>query len=173
MINFRQLNVGKRAKAWAELSHSLHDEKFNVALIQEPPRSNNKITSKLKSGLTFYKETNKAPRTCIFIDKSTANNTNAILLSQFSDSDHTTVHLKINDKNKKQHDIILCSIYMPGYSENGNNIVSDILSNVIIHCSTKKIELIIGCDSNAHHSLWNSINTDTRGENLVDFIDFT
>ena len=107
MINFRQLNVGKRAKAWAELSHSLHYEKFNIALIQEPSRKNTKISPELKNGLTFYKETNQAPRACIYIDKTTAKDTNAILLSQFSDSDHTTVHLKIVDKNKKRNDLII------------------------------------------------------------------
>ena len=111
MINFRQLNVGKRATAWAELSHSLHYGKFNIALIQEPPRKLNKINPKLKNGLTFYKETEKAPKTSIFIDKITAKNTDAILLSQFSDSDHTTVHLKVVDKNKKRNDLILCSIH--------------------------------------------------------------
>ena len=172
MINFRQLNVGKRAKAWAKLSHSLHSKEFNIALIQEPPRNKNKISSKLKDGVTFYKETNKPPRTCIHIDQITAKHTNAILLSQFSDSDHTTVHLKIIDGNKKQSDIIISSTYMPGLSEKGNNIVSDILLNLIIHCATKKIELIVGCDSNAHHSLWNSMKTDKRGENLVDFISY-
>ena len=139
MINFRQLNVGKRATAWAELSHSLHFGKFNIALIQEPPRKLNKINPKLKNGLTFYRETEKAPRTCIFIDKITAKNTDAILLSQFSDSDHTTVHLKVVDKNKKRNDLILCSIYMPGYYENGNEIITNTLSNILIHCTTKKL----------------------------------
>ena len=66
MINFRQLNVGKRATAWAELSHSLHYGKFNIALIQEPPRKLNKINPKLKNGLTFYKETEKNSQNMYF-----------------------------------------------------------------------------------------------------------
>ena len=59
---------------------------------------------------------------------------------------------------------------MPGISENGNNIISDMILDIITYCSIKNIEFIIGCDSNAHHSIWNSVTTDTRGETLVDFI---
>ena len=67
MVKIRQLNVGKRNQAWLELSNSLHiEKKFEIALIQEPPSRNKIICPRMKDGITFYKETNKAPRSCIY-----------------------------------------------------------------------------------------------------------
>jgi hypothetical protein len=38
------------------------------------------------------------------------------------------------------------------------------------YCEDKNLYLIIGCDSNAHHSAWGSTNCNDRGETLVEFL---
>ena len=173
MVNVRQLNVGKRSQAWLELSNSLHTEKqFDIALVQEPPSRNKIICPRMKEGITFYKETNKAPRSCIYMSKEMADSTQAILLSNLSDKDHTSVQLKIK-KGDNLINIILCSIYMPGMNENGNNIVSDTLIKIINHGKSSQSDIIIGCDSNAHHSLWGSPKNDKRGDNLAEYLCLT
>jgi hypothetical protein len=38
------------------------------------------------------------------------------------------------------------------------------------YCYSRKKELIIGCDANAHHALWGSTGTNPRGESLLEFL---
>jgi hypothetical protein len=35
---------------------------------------------------------------------------------------------------------------------------------------SKKKQLTIGCDANAHHTLWQSTSTNPRGESLMEFL---
>lgn len=37
-------------------------------------------------------------------------------------------------------------------------------------CSENGTPLVLGCDSNSHHSLWNSSDTNERGRELVEFL---
>jgi hypothetical protein len=38
------------------------------------------------------------------------------------------------------------------------------------YCEDEHLYLIIGCDSNAHHNTWGSINCSDGGEALVEFL---
>lgn len=67
-----------------------------------------------------------------------------------------------NPYNKKE--IVVASAYFPGEESEPppNNI-----RNLIEFCSQENLELIIGCDANAHHPTWGSSNTNARGEALL------
>jgi hypothetical protein len=41
------------------------------------------------------------------------------------------------------------------------------------YCEKENIYLVVGCDSNAHHSAWGSTNCNSRGETLVEFLNTT
>jgi hypothetical protein len=41
---------------------------------------------------------------------------------------------------------------------------------LIAYCESKKLPLIIGCDSNAHHTFWGSSNVNKRGEQLLEYL---
>ena len=38
------------------------------------------------------------------------------------------------------------------------------------YCENENLCLVVGCDSNAHHSVWGSTNCNSRGEALVEFL---
>ena len=38
------------------------------------------------------------------------------------------------------------------------------------YCEKENICLIVGCDSNAHHTAWGSTNRNGRGESLLEFL---
>ena len=40
-------------------------------------------------------------------------------------------------------------------------------------CEKENLYLVVGCDSNAHHSVWGSTNCNSRGEALVEFLNTT
>jgi hypothetical protein len=41
------------------------------------------------------------------------------------------------------------------------------------YCETEDLRLVVGCDSNAHHSVWGSTSCNSRGEALVEFLNST
>jgi hypothetical protein len=41
------------------------------------------------------------------------------------------------------------------------------------YCDTEDLYLVVGCDSNAHHSMWGSTKCNRRGEALVEFLNST
>jgi hypothetical protein len=42
--------------------------------------------------------------------------------------------------------------------------------DIIEHCQSRKKQLIIGCDANAHHKLWGSTGRNPRGESLMIYL---
>jgi hypothetical protein len=41
------------------------------------------------------------------------------------------------------------------------------------YCEKEKIQLLVGCDSNAHHTAWGSTNCNGRGVALIEFLNST
>lgn len=61
---------------------------------------------------------------------------------------------------------------------NGNKVyikdpITDLLRNLVLHCQVNKLELVIGCDSNAHNKLWGDKITDERGCKMLDFMNIS
>jgi hypothetical protein len=44
------------------------------------------------------------------------------------------------------------------------------LRDVIDYCCSRKKQLIIGCDANAHYILWGSTGTNARGEGFMEYL---
>lgn len=38
------------------------------------------------------------------------------------------------------------------------------------YCTSRNLQLIMGCEANAHHTIWGSTDKNRRGENLFEFI---
>jgi hypothetical protein len=43
----------------------------------------------------------------------------------------------------------------------------------VCYCESEKIQLLVGCNSNAHHTAWGSTNCNGRGEALIEFLNST
>ncbi|CAF4919851.1 unnamed protein product [Pieris macdunnoughi] len=65
-----------------------------------------------------------------------------------------------------QPDVVLASAYLPG----DEDVPTPELGLLADYCEREKLELIIAADSNAHHTLWGNANTNTRGEDMLNFI---
>jgi hypothetical protein len=42
--------------------------------------------------------------------------------------------------------------------------------DIFEHCRSRKKQVIIGCDANAHHNLWGGTGTNPRGESLMEYL---
>jgi len=61
--------------------------------------------------------------------------------------------------------LVVCSAYFPYDSENSPP--SRELEELMRYCENENLYLIVGCDSNAHHTAWGSTNCNGRGEVLI------
>jgi ribonuclease HI len=94
---------------------------------------------------------------------ATTKNIQAYLLSHLCNRDQTVITVQL-----ERQTIVLASIYMPGDSLLPPP--SDLMKELIKHCETKKLDLIICSDTNCHHIAWGSTDCNARGESLLDFI---
>ncbi|XP_055850400.1 uncharacterized protein LOC129914972 [Episyrphus balteatus] len=86
----------------------------------------------------------------------------AICIGQ-SDRDVTAVRLQTD-----QGTLWIASAYL-GHDQLGP-LPGEKLRRLVADAERQKICLIIGCDANAHHTVWGSTDINDRGESLFDFI---
>lgn len=136
----------------------------SIALIQEPYIYKDIIRELDENTCSiFVKAGVVKPRTCVALSKSL----NAILLPQFCDRDLTVIQIKLESKGNPVK-VIMASAYLPYDSRTAPP--SNLLEELVNHCKAGSIPLIVGCDANAHHTVWGSSNINSRGTHLLEFI---
>lgn len=107
-------------------------------------------------------------RAKIYVDENLNEESECHMLSQFTSPDQVAISLLITLPNGVKQRIVLCSAYLPG-DINEENMIKTKLEGLVEYCLQNKIELLIGCDANAHCTDWFSDHTDARGERLATF----
>lgn len=130
-----------------------------VLLLQEPCCNKDGNPPNIEGFRMLSGRANERVRACVYI----SNNINPLLFSQFSDADQVAVGVKLGEKT-----VVFASIYMPGDRQGGP--VSDKLRALVEFCEEKNCQLILSSDANSHSALWNSTDTNVRGEQLAEFI---
>jgi hypothetical protein len=134
-----------------------------MALIQEPWYRKDCIRGLNIPEYTLYSAGGTdRPRACIL-----ARNINKWVLPGFSCKDLVAVLLKYAEVGAERQ-LPVCSTYLPYDSEDPPP--SRELEELVQYCQNKNLYLIVGCNSNAHHNAWGSINCNDRGEVLVEFL---
>ena len=163
-INVVQINLHHSRSASAILSKRLASGATDIALIQEPWTHNSKIMGLgIKGYNVFYDTSCIRPRACIVV----SNKLNALNLVNYLDGDN--VAIKVNyDINGHKDEFIFMSAYLP-YEE--KDPLTNVTKDLIEHCKMNK-KFIIGCDANAHHTVWGSSDCNRRGDDLLNYILF-
>ena len=81
--------------------------------------------------------------------------------------DLTTVRVRFKAADGTTKEMLVASAYLHGLQE----VPSRELRALIEDESLQGLDLIVGCDSNAHHYLWGSRDCNERGHRLVEFLD--
>lgn len=162
-LSFAQINLLHCKKATFNLCRELTIKHTDVSLIQEPWIRGNKIHGfgHFEKRL-FYNRAGKRPRAAVHVSPDV----NAMLLNQFTNDDLVTV--RICRATEDGGDFIVASSYMP--YDISVPPPGDMLEKVVCFCKEKQTQLIIGADSNSHHTIWGSSNINVRGEELVQFL---
>ena len=135
-----------------------------VALIREP-RTYKWVIKSLKEvvGELIYSRSTLNPRTCILIKKGFQ-----ILPLMHHCSRYLTVVKIKTSSGGGPREIIPGSAYLPY-----DDVVPPPpweLDKLMMGCRAAGTHLIIGCDTNSHHTPWGSANTNNRGESLFNYI---
>lgn len=66
---------------------------------------------------------------------------------------------------------MICSAYLPYDSTTYTPIppIQEIVQ-LVNYYKRRKLALLVGCDTNAHHTVWDSANINSRGHALFDYL---
>ncbi|XP_055622249.1 uncharacterized protein LOC129765838 [Toxorhynchites rutilus septentrionalis] len=85
---------------------------------------------------------------------------------KFINRDIVAIQLEVPTTRGKTA-IIIASAYFPG---DNVEIPPLEVAALVQHCKLKNKQFIIGCDANAHHTVWGSSDVNTRGECLLEYL---
>ena len=163
-VNIIQINLQHAKASSTLLAADLARLHTPLALIQEPYVHNGKVLGleQASNSDLIYDSNHNRPRVCIAIDKTLVFH----VLPQFTNQDLVAVKVKFSHLAVDFYGVVV-SLYLPFEH---NDPVSDSLKLLIDYCSDHNLPLFIGCDANAHNTVWGSTNTNSRGIKLLEFI---
>jgi hypothetical protein len=139
---------------------------IDMALIQEPWYHGDCIRGLNIPGYTLFSaQGTERTRACILTKDKTD-----WMLPGFSCRDLVAVLIKYNEEGAERR-LVVCSAYLPYDSEEPPP--SKEFEDLMRYCEIEDLYLVVGCDCNAHHSVWGSTNYNRRGEGLVEFLNST
>lgn len=165
-LKILQLNMHRSKDAALNLRRIFDEGHTDLAFLQEPWVYKNQIkglNSKSREIWTWTGTRSTRPRACIVVSDKFQSS----LLQEYSDADQVAIQMRVVRDGKEQN-IIFCSVYMPFDSPEAPPNIK--LIELINFTKTNNLQLIIGCDANAHHLAWGSTDINSRGAKLLEFI---
>lgn len=164
MLRVLQINLQHKKAATAAFCRTFEAGGFDVALIQEPWTSGNRVMGLGNiGGKLIHNSNSENVRSCIIVK----NNINAIKMTNFCHRDIAAIRLEYREAGNTK-ELIITSVYLPYDSPNPPP--SAELERLVEYCGLNNLQILIGADANAHHTAWNSSDINQRGEYLLDFI---
>ena len=154
-----QLNLGKRITAMTSLFKELKSN--DICLLQEPLVSKtNRIGNVPKSHQQILPYSKDRCRVACIVPKDLFKRT--MTLGTFCSADSLVMRVRFG----KNLTILLASVYM----DETKSIPSNLITRISNFADSEKLPLIIGTDSNAHHTAWGHPSCNARGRELIQLI---
>ena len=158
-----QVNLHHAKGASSVLGRRFTKERLTAALIQEPWIHGNKILGlSTNNGRLIYCNTQSKPRTAILLNKEA----NFSPITEFIQRDIVAINLEVPTAGGSQ-EIVVASAYFPGDKD---EIPPPEVAALVRYCRTANKPFLIGCDANAHHTIWGSTDDNNRGEYLLEYL---
>jgi hypothetical protein len=165
-ISFIQANLQHSIAAFSILIKTVGVKGIDMVLIKEPWYNDGCVSGLNIPGYTLYSVRGKdRPTACIL-----GRDMNIWELLGFSFRNLVEVLVRYN-KDGAERRLVVCSAYLPYNSEDPP--LSRGLDELVLYCENENIQLLVGCDSNTHHTAWGSTNCNGRGEALIEFLNST
>ncbi|XP_074026204.1 uncharacterized protein [Leptinotarsa decemlineata] len=154
-VRVLQVNLHYAKAASAVVCRRFDKDGLDVALLQEPWIHGGRVSGlKTNYNKMLYKEGAKEPRTCIVY----SNRVNCTLIPVLCTADIVTAILT-TPIEEGTRSWFVSSAYLPGEEI----CPPPQLGEVIAYVARENLQLIIGCDANAHHILWGRTDINTKG----------
>jgi len=154
-ISFVQANLRHSIAASRILTRTIGVKGIDMALIQEPWCRGGCIRGLNIPGYVLFSANGiERPRACILTRNETA-----WMLPGFSFRDLVAVLIKYNEEVAERR-LVVCSAYLPYDSEDPPP--SKEFEDLVRFREKENLYFVVGCDSNAHHSVWGSTNCNSR-----------
>lgn len=158
-----QVNLHHAESATGVLCRRFTKENLTVALIQEPWVNKSRIQGiPQHSCKLVYDDSQLSPRAAILLH----NNCKYFPISEFIKRDIVAVRMEVPSA-RGSREILMVSAYFPG---DVDEIPPPEIAALVAYSHRHNIPFVIGCDANAHHTVWGSTNINTRGEYLLQFL---
>ena len=145
-ISFIQANMQHSIAASRILTITVGVKGIDMAQIQEPWYCGGCIRGSNIPGYTLFSVNGIGrPRTCILTRNETA-----WMLPGFSCRDLVAVLIKYIEEGVERR-LVICSAYLPYDSKDPSP--SKEFEDLVRYCEKENLYLVVGCDSNAHHSV--------------------
>lgn len=137
---------------------------IDIALVQEPWIVKGKIAGLGDARWWIISDPSEAkPRTCILARKDLR----ITPRWDFCSKDLAVAGVTVGTGGCAE-ELTLASAYLP--YEQLDPLPSAEVQKLVAHCQAKGAALLIGCDANAHHTVWGSTGINRRGELLLQYI---
>nr|XP_034194956.1 uncharacterized protein LOC117611138 [Osmia lignaria] len=163
-INFQNCKAATDLPRWRLAAQHTDIHKYtDIALIQEPWLIQGQIGGlDLKQGSIFHEDLETGSRACVYTKRGLG----ATKLAEFCTRDQAAVLFPAVVGGRGAN-LVVCSTYLPHDSE-GPRPRGNSESWWSLYCKVKGLQLVIGCDANAHHIVWGSSDINKRGEALLE-----
>ena len=162
-IKVLQANLHHARGASATLCRIVCKDEIDLALVQEPW-----LIGGLVRGLScgscklLYDRMGGAPRTAILINNSVRH----FPLTNFIHRDLVATAIEVATADGVR-EVVIASAYFPG---DVDEVPPAEVQRLVEFCRLHNKPLVIGCDANAHHTIWGSSDVNKRGESLLDYL---
>ena len=159
-IVFTQINLHHSKGASAILARRMAKVDTGICLIQEPWICKGKIAGLNGCG-TLICGCTDSTRTCILVKGLQVGT-----VSKHCSRDLTTAKISYKNPDGAKKEILAAAAYFPYEGICPPKEVEALVRE----CEVKGHRLILGCDVNAHHTVWGSCDSKLRGEKLLEFL---
>lgn len=157
-----QANLHHSQTATAQIRKWLEVNTTAIVLIQEPwVRKGTVCGLRNMEGKLTVQAGPENPRACIYTTK----NIQAHPLTSFCSRDLCAIKVR-GVQDPYLQEVVMASVYMP----EADDPPPHDLTRLVSYCEEAGLELIVGTDSNAHHTLWGMTTGNDRGKKLVEYL---
>ena len=161
MIAVSQINLHRSKDAAAMLAQRMATTHTGISLIQEPWVVKGVVRG-LGAGCRLVVGSSvDRPRACIALKGMSG-----VPLPRFCFRDMAAMTCVV-DMEGTRTNLVVASAYFP---HDVAEVPPPEVQELVEHCRARRLPLILGCDANAHHTVWGSTDINARGEDLFSFI---
>ncbi|XP_012220497.1 uncharacterized protein [Linepithema humile] len=162
-VAFTQINLQHSKRASAVLARQQAGRQTCISLMQEPWVIRGCIRGLAACGRLFRAPSVDRPRACVAIKGMDAQ-----LIPHLCSRDVAAVEVNFTDDSSYRKKMVICSAYF-SYDEEEAVPPAPVIK-LAEYCQEKRLPLIMGCDANAHHTVWESSDTNEKGRKVLEFL---